>query len=71
MVDCVDDSTPDASPQKLLIPAAQYVRSSTDRQEYSVEHQKDCIGKFAARRRGLKIVRSYTDPGISGVTAQN
>jgi DNA invertase Pin-like site-specific DNA recombinase len=46
--------------------AAQYVRMSTDMQQYSLENQADAIAVYAARR-GLAIVRSYEDAGKSGL----
>lgn len=50
-----------------LVPAARYGRKSTDNQEYSVELQFDAIDVYAARR-GMEIVRTYVDDGISGLT---
>lgn len=49
-----------------LIPVAQYIRMSTDRQDLSVEMQRSANAAFA-RLRGYEIVRTYTDEGISGV----
>jgi hypothetical protein len=46
--------------------AAQYVRMSTEHQRYSTENQADAIAQYAARYK-LKIVRSYTDKGKSGL----
>jgi DNA invertase Pin-like site-specific DNA recombinase len=46
---------------------AQYIRKSTDQQKYSTENQSDAIHEYAARR-GMRIVRTYMDDGISGVT---
>lgn len=48
------------------IPAAQYVRASTDRQEYSATNQMTVIAEYAARN-GFSIVQTYDDPAISGV----
>jgi DNA invertase Pin-like site-specific DNA recombinase len=47
--------------------AVQYVRMSTDKQKYSIQHQVKLIGEYAGQR-GLTIVRSYEDEGfrISG-----
>jgi DNA invertase Pin-like site-specific DNA recombinase len=47
-------------------PAAQYVRMSTDMQQYSIKNQQAAIALYAAAR-GLKIVRSYEDAGKSGL----
>lgn len=47
--------------------AAQYVRMSTEHQQYSTENQADVIAQYAASH-GMKIVRSYADLGKSGLT---
>lgn len=49
-----------------LIPAAQYVRMSTDHQRYSTENQRSELRKYA-EVHGLKIVRTYADEGKSGL----
>lgn len=46
--------------------AAQYVRMSTDMQQYSLDNQSAAIAVYAAQR-GLTIVRSYEDAGRSGL----
>jgi DNA invertase Pin-like site-specific DNA recombinase len=46
--------------------AAQYVRMSTDHQQYSTENQAETIREYA-ERHGLRIVRSYADEGKSGL----
>jgi DNA invertase Pin-like site-specific DNA recombinase len=48
------------------IPAAQYLRMSTDRQEYSLENQTQAIAEYA-ERYGLCVVKTYSDPATSGV----
>src|SRR3979411_3170498 len=50
----------------LLIPAAQYLRMSNERQEYSIENQTNAIGKYA-EHAGFVTVQSYSDPALSGV----
>jgi DNA invertase Pin-like site-specific DNA recombinase len=45
---------------------AQYVRMSTERQEYSIECQKVANAAYAAAR-GYEIVRTYSDEGVSGL----
>ena len=47
--------------------AAQYVRMSTDYQQYSTESQKREISAFAASQN-ITIVATYEDAGRSGVT---
>jgi DNA invertase Pin-like site-specific DNA recombinase len=46
--------------------AAQYIRMSTEHQQYSTENQRDMIADFA-NRRGYTIVRTYADEGRSGL----
>jgi DNA invertase Pin-like site-specific DNA recombinase len=46
--------------------AAQYVRMSTEHQQYSTTNQEDVIREYAARR-GYQIVRTYADEGKSGL----
>jgi DNA invertase Pin-like site-specific DNA recombinase len=46
--------------------AAQYVRMSTDYQQYSTANQIDAIAAYAAQH-GLTIVRTYEDEGRSGL----
>lgn len=48
------------------IRAAQYLRMSTDHQQYSTENQADAIARYA-EQHGMEIVRTYTDGGKSGL----
>jgi DNA invertase Pin-like site-specific DNA recombinase len=48
------------------IPAAQYVRMSTEHQQYSTENQSDVIRDYAAKR-GIEIIRTFSDSGKSGL----
>ncbi len=48
------------------IPAAQYLRMSTDRQEYSLANQQAAIAEYAALH-GFQVIETYADPGKSGV----
>jgi hypothetical protein len=48
------------------VPAAQYVRMSTEHQRYSTENQSDAILQYAVRY-GFDIVRTYADNGKSGL----
>ena len=43
-------NAPTDSPQPL-VPAAQYVRMSTEHQQYSTSNQEDAIGEYAGRSR--------------------
>ncbi len=47
-------------------PAAQYIRMSTEHQQYSTENQADAILEYA-QRRGFRIVKTYADEGRSGL----
>lgn len=49
-----------------MIPAAQYLRVSTDHQQYSMENQSDIIRRYAASN-GISIVQTYADAGKSGL----
>src|SRR5471032_1345198 len=46
--------------------AAEYVRMSTEHQQYSTENQGGKIREYA-ERRGIEIVRTYADAGKSGL----
>jgi len=52
--------------QTPSVRAAEYVRMSTEHQQYSTENQRDRIREYAVRR-GLEIVRTYADEGKSGL----
>lgn len=56
----------DPKPKKPLVPAAQYVRMSTEHQQYSTLNQEDAIREYA-ERRGFEIVKTYADEGKSGL----
>ena len=50
--------------------AAQYVRMSTDYQQYSIENQAAVIATYAQLHK-LTIVRTYRDEGESGLKIEN
>jgi resolvase-like protein len=52
-----------------VVPAAQYVRMSTEHQRYSTENQADAIAQYAARQ-GFEVVWIYADHGKSGPRIQ-
>src|SRR4051794_32025498 len=54
-------------PAAVSARAAQYVRMSTEHQQYSTSNQEDVILDYA-RRRGFEIVRTYADEGKSGLS---
>ncbi|WP_282950479.1 MULTISPECIES: recombinase family protein [unclassified Sphingopyxis] len=49
------------------IPAAQYIRMSTEHQRYSPDNQKAAIASFADAR-GFEVVKTYLDAGKSGLS---
>lgn len=49
--------------------AVTYERASTDMQENSVVDQRTVIKKFA-EKNGYRIIKNYTDDGISGASAE-
>ena len=51
---------------KSLVPAAQYVRMSTEHQQYSLQNQMAAIGRYAANI-GFEVVQTYSDAARSGV----
>jgi DNA invertase Pin-like site-specific DNA recombinase len=53
-------------PEPKPMRAAQYVRMSTEHQQYSTENQSDVIGEYLAKRGG-EMVRTYADDGKSGL----
>src|ERR1035437_6997992 len=54
-------------PEPKRFRAAQYVRMSTDHQQYSTQNQADKIAEYA-RQRNMEIVRTYADEGKSGLS---
>ncbi|HEV2547543.1 MAG TPA: recombinase family protein [Stellaceae bacterium] len=52
------------------IRAAEYLRMSTEGQQYSIANQQAAIREYA-ETHGFVIVRSYADPGKSGLRAAN
>jgi DNA invertase Pin-like site-specific DNA recombinase len=57
---------PNVFDQPKRIRAAEYVRMSTEHQQYSTENQADKIREYAVHR-GMEIVRTYADEGKSGL----
>lgn len=50
-----------------LIPAAQYLRMSSDQPKWSFPYQTDAIESYA-KAFGFTVVKSYEDPAVSGLT---
>jgi DNA invertase Pin-like site-specific DNA recombinase/DNA-binding winged helix-turn-helix (wHTH) protein len=55
---------------QALVPAAQYVRMSTENQEFSIANQEAVIQEYA-QRHGFVVVSTYSDSGKSGVTIKH
>ena len=53
-----------------LAPAAQYLRMSTDHQQYSLDNQADAISRYATDH-GFVIVKTYSDAARSGLRLKN
>src|SRR5437667_11453980 len=51
---------------KLLVPAAQYLRMSTEHQQYSLENQSTAIQTYA-ESHSFKVVLTYSDAARSGL----
>jgi DNA invertase Pin-like site-specific DNA recombinase len=49
-----------------LVPAAQYLRMSTEHQQYSLDNQVAAIRQYA-EKRGLSVVQTYSDGARSGL----
>src|SRR5579864_8586179 len=50
----------------LLVPAAQYLRMSTEQQQYSLANQSIAIQKYA-ESHGFEVLHSYSDASKSGL----
>lgn len=55
---------------KELCPAAQYLRMSTEHQQYSLDNQGDAIARYA-NEHGFTIDRTYSDAAKSGLRIKN
>lgn len=55
---------------KSLIPAAQYLRMSTEKQQYSLANQADAIAKYAVEN-GFEVLKTYSDAAKSGLRLKN
>jgi DNA invertase Pin-like site-specific DNA recombinase len=62
----MDQSSQNPPPACPRTRAAQYVRMSTEHQQYSTANQEDVIREYA-QRRGFDIVQTYADEGKSGL----
>jgi DNA invertase Pin-like site-specific DNA recombinase len=62
-----NNNSPENGP---YIPAAQYLRMSTEDQRYSIDNQTLGIGDYAAKH-GFTIVQTYADSGKSGLVLKH
>ena len=53
----------------IKVRAAQYVRMSTDHQQFSTENQADVIRDYAGKH-DISITRTFEDSGKSGLSMQ-
>jgi DNA invertase Pin-like site-specific DNA recombinase len=51
---------------KPPVPAAQYLRASTDYQQYSLDNQAEVISRYAFEK-GFTVVKTYSDAAKSGL----
>ena len=56
--------------ETVPVRAAQYVRMSTEHQQYSLENQADVIARYA-QANGMHIVRTYSDAAKSGLSIED
>lgn len=63
----VEGNTAEPAPAPSRLPAAEYVRMSTEHQQYSTSNQADVIRDYALKR-GFEITRTYADEGRSGLS---
>jgi len=62
----ISDDKTSPSNNTAKIPAAEYVRMSTDNQKYSTDNQAKVIRQYA-ETHNMEIVRTYADEGKSGL----
>jgi DNA invertase Pin-like site-specific DNA recombinase len=53
-----------------LVAAAQYLRMSTDHQQYSLDNQAEAIARYA-EDHGFVVVKTYSDAARSGLRLKN
>jgi DNA invertase Pin-like site-specific DNA recombinase len=53
-----------------LVPAAQYIRMSTEHQQYSLDNQSAAIQRYA-EFHGFEVLHTYSDPAKSGVVLKH
>jgi DNA invertase Pin-like site-specific DNA recombinase len=53
-----------------LIPVAQYLRMSTNHQQYSLANQRQALLEYATQH-SMVVIQTYSDPGCSGLELKN
>jgi len=66
MLSVASDTKSNTRSNNVPTAAAEYVRMSTDHQQYSTANQSQAIREYAARH-GLRIEKTYEDSGKSGL----
>lgn len=61
-----EESSKEVLDQSPAFRAAEYVRMSTEHQQYSTKNQAEHIREYA-KQRGIQIIRTYADQGKSGL----
>src|SRR5436305_12892173 len=56
--------------ERVAVPVAQYLRMSTDHQQYSLQNQAEEIVRYATQH-GFQIVKTYSDAARSGLRMRN
>jgi DNA invertase Pin-like site-specific DNA recombinase len=54
----------------LYMPVAEYLRMSTEPQQYSIDNQEGTIRSYAEQNQ-MRVVKSYVDAGISGLVLKH
>ena len=57
-------------PPRTLTPVAQYLRMSTEHQQYSLDNQAATIQKYA-QQNGFTVIKTYADSGKSGLVLKH
>ena len=55
---------------RTRLPAAQYLRMSTEQQQYSIDNQADAIRRYA-EAQGFEIIKTYIDEAKSGLVLRH
>ena len=56
--------------ETTTVPAAQYLRMSTELQQYSLDNQADAIARYADQHN-FQVIRTYSDAAKSGLHLKN